>query len=907
MGVTASTRFIRPGAFLLGLLLAIPLVAEPRLVQDLHQGLVDDFEAMRAARVQDGILYFSFADPAHGRELWRTDGTEEGTWRLTDICPGPCDTDPESVEILGGSLYFQASDGVSGRELWRSDGTPGSERQVRDLCPGPCSSRVVPQTFGDRLLFLAVAGEGLSLWRSDGTPAGTVRIREICADCSVGSELQRAGDLLVFGVSNEKGHELWGTDGTPEGTRRLRKFAPGAEWWNYPSPLSAGDFAFFWTHGALWRTDGTPGGTVQIQTMSGLTCRDCTWVPESVVWKGALYSILEDGQLIRSNGTRAGTEVLAEFFASDSIRSLTPLADRLVFLAGSDGYLYEIWQTQGTAETTRRISDPPAFESMEALIPWGETRAVVQYRRGDDSWGLWMTDGTDEGSQTLEGFPYGGLVPAGDRLYVLSWEQHALLRLDAPGAAPVQVLDLRTEASSGPLAQTVLEGKLLFSARTSDVRAPLFVTDGTPTGLVQLSAQADWADQFTRVGDRFFFTARMPREYDNSRTIERDTLWSTDGTPGGTTRTAARIYWFSAVGGLGNRLLFAADRDRQGGGSPFWSDIELWRSDRAPRSTSVVKNINPFMTDNGYDSPVCLGDPSSPGPGVVVGGRMLFAADDGRTGRELWSSDGTPGGSRLLLDINPRTIPAPPGNTGDCWGPKRDHLGRGSDPASLVAFRGGALFSAYEGTAGRELWWSDGTRTGTRRVKDLRPGIAGSFPRALTPLGGAVYFIATTGTGGDGLWRTDGTSRGTFLVHDLTLGGRPSWAGSLTAVGNRLFFAVYNETTGAELWTTRGTRASTALVVDLHPGPLGSYPQNLTDIGGVLVFAADNGSTGLEPWRSDGTAAGTHLLGDLWPGREPSAPGPFSKVGDLVLTGANDGEHGRELWAIPLEDLGIEP
>ena len=900
----ASVRFFRPGAFLLGLLLAIPLAAVPRLVQDLHQGLVDDAGSMRFAGFQGGIVYFSFADSAHGRELWRTDGTAEGTWRLTDICPGPCDASPDHFVALGGSLYFRASDGVSGDELWRSDGTPGSERQVRDLCPGPCDSQVMPTTFGGSLVFVAAAGESEWLWRSDGTPEGTVRVREICASCSGPvSALQRAGGLLVFGLSEERGHELWRTDGTPEGTRRLRKLAPGAEWWDYPTPLSAGGFAFFWTRGALWRTDGTPGGTVRLKTATELTCPECTWVKESVLWNGALYSILEGGQLIRSDGTRAGTEVLARWYDSDSIQSLTPVGDRLLFLAGDDGYLYDVWRTQGTVETTQRISSPPAFDVLTSILPWGEGKALIPYSDDAGAWHLWMTDGTSEGSRTLDQIPGGELLTGGGRLYVLSREQHAILRFDGPEAAAVPIHDLRTEASAGPLAQTVLGGKLVFSARASEVRAPLFASDGTSAGTFQLSGQADWADRFTRVGNRIFFTARTPHRSDSGGSIERDSLWSTDGTADGTVRSASRIFGFSAAGELGSRLLFAADRDREQDG-PAYADIELWRSNGTPRTTSVVKNINPFQTDYAYDLPFtsCLGDPSSPGPGVAVGGRLLFAADDGRTGRELWSSDGTPGGTRLLLDINTRTIPAPrPAD--ECPEPPRDQIGRGSDPAYLVAFRGGALFSAYDGTAGRELWWSDGTRAGTRRVQDLRPGISSSNPRELTPFGGAVYFLATMGTGGDGLWRTDGTARGTFLVQDLALGGKPSWGTSLTVASDRLFFSVLNETTGAELWTSHGTRATTALVSDLRPGPAGSYPQALADAGGVLVFAADDGETGLEPWRSDGTAAGTRRLGDLWPGREPSAPGPFSRVGDLLLTGANDGEHGRELWAIPVEDL----
>src|SRR5438309_5698350 len=47
---------------------------------------------------------------------------------------------PGSPKALGGSLYFGIDDGASGQELWKSDGTPQGTDIVRDIAPGSFSS-----------------------------------------------------------------------------------------------------------------------------------------------------------------------------------------------------------------------------------------------------------------------------------------------------------------------------------------------------------------------------------------------------------------------------------------------------------------------------------------------------------------------------------------------------------------------------------------------------------------------------------------------------------------------------------------------------------------------------------------------------------------------------------------------
>src|SRR5262245_52753363 len=56
----------------------------------------------------NGTMLFSAYDPAHGRELWRTDGTAAGTQLVKDLNPGPEDSFIEGMATLNGAAYVSA-------------------------------------------------------------------------------------------------------------------------------------------------------------------------------------------------------------------------------------------------------------------------------------------------------------------------------------------------------------------------------------------------------------------------------------------------------------------------------------------------------------------------------------------------------------------------------------------------------------------------------------------------------------------------------------------------------------------------------------------------------------------------------------------------------------------------------
>ena len=285
---------------------------------------------------------------------------------------------------------------------------------------------------------------------------------------------------------------------------------------------------------------------------------------------------------------------------------------------------------------------------------------------------------------------------------------------------------------------------------------------------------------------------------------------------------------------MGGTLFFTADDGIHG--------RELWKSDGTKAGTVLVKDIDPSADD---------GEPSSL---TGVGGTLFFTADDGINGRELWRSDGTRAGTVLVKDINPTPRQRPSSLTGvggRCSSPPTTAPTAGScgsrmaprrapswsrtstptpttaTPSSLTDVGGTLFFTADDGTHGRELWKSDGTRAGTVLVKDIHPGDYDSEPLLPDRCGRDV------------------------VLHRQTTAPTVGSCGSRTAPGR------------ARSWSRTST-----------PAPRDSDPSSLTGVGGTLFFTADDGTHGGELWKSDGTRAGTVLVKDIHPGADDASRPP---------------------------------
>ena len=128
----------------------------------------------------------------------------------------------------------------------------------------------------------------------------------------------------------------------------------------------------------------------------------------------------------------------------------------------------------------------------------------------------------------------------------------------------------------------------------------------------------------------------------------------------------------------------------------------------------LVKDINTTTT--------AIAASSSPANFIRFGTRIYFSATTSTNGTELWSTEGTQGGTTLFADIT--------------------HGSFSSNPSRFVVVNGHLLFNAREPTSGEELWTTDGTSAGTRLLADISSGSAGSSPGDRVVYHGQLIFAA---------------------------------------------------------------------------------------------------------------------------------------------------------------------
>ncbi len=391
------------------------------LVADVARGAAGSFP--REVTPFGSVAIFSANDENGDDELWRTDGTAAGTFRVADIHPTDSSF-PSDLTVAGGIFFFVADDGVTGQELWKTDGTAAGTVQVKDIRPGPDGSSAAGLVaVGDLLLFRADDGEsGFELWRSDGTAAGTVLVEDIqpgqFGSLSFGGVEQIvAGDTLFFFADDgTNGRELWKSDGTDLGTMLVRNIAAGAA---DSEPFFGAAFGalddtvfFFADDGVvgeeLWKSNGTFAGTVLVKDIRTGSGDSFAFPSSSFARMGdALFFTADEAtareELWRTDGTPMGTVLVADIApgtSQSSPEALTALGDVLLFAASQSPSGRELWRSDGTAMGTALVRDIFPGVGSGSISRLHARNGAVFFDANDGVVGreLWRSDGTTVGT-----------------------------------------------------------------------------------------------------------------------------------------------------------------------------------------------------------------------------------------------------------------------------------------------------------------------------------------------------------------------------------------------------------------------------------------------------------------------------------------------------------------------------
>jgi ELWxxDGT repeat protein len=347
----------------------------------------------------NNILYFSAFTDTHGRELWRSDGTETGTYMVKDIHTGTGDSSPAWMTEFNGKLYFYAGSGSpTDIELWVSDGTETGTILLKNIHPLESSEPFGFKEYNGYLYFAAKDDTGAGLWRTDGTVTGTEKVKpaNIYTHTIPGIFNEFNGKLYFMADYPGHAYKLWVTDGTTAGTIELAPVGTPDHFVVYNGKLYfTGSDAM--NDSELWSTDGTAFNTVRVKNINAAGHSN-PWA--LTVFNNYLYFGADDGvhgtELWRSDGTESGTLLFGdiEIGAADSWPdALTVYDNKLYFAAYTNVLGNEIWVTDG-------INPPILFSDINTSggsNPWNlhvsHNKLYFVADEGINGHELWYTDG----------------------------------------------------------------------------------------------------------------------------------------------------------------------------------------------------------------------------------------------------------------------------------------------------------------------------------------------------------------------------------------------------------------------------------------------------------------------------------------------------------------------------------
>jgi ELWxxDGT repeat protein len=446
----------------------------------------------------DHVIYVGIPE-YNNKQLYSTDGTSENTSPITNI-RGEEWSRIRGMTEFDGYLFFNADDGETGQELWRSDGTPEGTFLYQDVQEGSNGGTFFNiRTVNNKLLFDSSFGIEKRLMVLDDAESTAVPLFDAWGGNDNVGNLEVFDNEVYFSARDTddfgSGDDLWKTNGTPEGTEKVFNFGT----YDISPEKFFGTSDQLWFFGeqygtapewGLYKSDGTSDGTEHV-AQHNLDGNNWGSNMLEEYNDGVLYTVFNTSvgrELYFSDGTSEGSYMvqnIASGSESPYIENLVPFNDEMYFLADNVSNGTELWKTDATGVGTNMLID---------LMP------------GVSSGGLDVRNGTPTLVELNGSLLFGGATEEGD---------YELFISDGTSEGTEMLLEINATGSASPHNFFRASEKVYFTANDGTNGFELWKTDGTALGTemvgnINTGGQGSYPREFIEFGDHLYFQAYGP-------------------------------------------------------------------------------------------------------------------------------------------------------------------------------------------------------------------------------------------------------------------------------------------------------------------------------------------------------------------------------------------------------------
>jgi ELWxxDGT repeat protein len=639
-----------------------------------------------------------FRGGSTGRELWRTDGTEAGTFMVFQIVGTSQVIQPKSLKTLGNKAYFLVRNNFGETEFWTSDGTAAGTLKAADVPPATTLQVKFEAFFLDEQ-YIYVANdaqnevfEWVAIDVNTAAPEILFDLTStenyfLISNGNTSKSILNGEFYFIYINRTSQEYELWKSDGTALGTQKVVSLEGSA------TALASTKQAFFFfikrqENIELWKSDGSIAGTTLTKDLgSNLASTNimCAATDSTVFFRNPFSGPDSPDFPYRSDGTEQGTYTVmgapaSHLASSNPVGFISGPDEAVFFRADNAPYSKSVWRTEPSAPFSITLLDATTQDLyLETATPLTVGNKI-----------LWFVN-----TNTIHVTDASGLI---DEIQL-----------------PVM---LSSNGEYGP------GGLVYFLANNNK---SLWRTDGTQVGTFEVLAgpASSFLHELKAVGDSLYFFELITQP---SQPFHP--LWSSDGTSNGTQiseiiqSVTPNVYLQS----IENRLAYSTLSDNpfartlyvRGFDSVYFPDLKyddfkglaitddqlfvlgpriysptdsfhfsLWTAENG--QPNLLRKFKSIEGEKYYE-------PRTQNRLHRLGNSVLFGAGLTENNVELWISDGTPSGTAEVRDLHPSGS---------------------SNPDNFVRYNDQLwLFTANDGS--EVSWWAtNGSSSGTFKIASL--------------------------------------------------------------------------------------------------------------------------------------------------------------------------------------------